>query len=274
MNSVRVRMVPAAENGGAVKVHLAVKRRGPMDETRQLVRIVANSIPDSVTLLSSMTHVSKEGATRYFDKLLAVDAPKPEIGENWMPYMTKLISWATGRNLSEEEIRSVFKRRPGCRWEVDDVSARSLLGSTPSEWAIPIRTSEGNVVLKNGANKRTTTAADIKNIVAAKTKNLSPKALMYYAKVMVDLATEKIDNGSDKAFEHHKIAFASVKRHIEDALSERPPKIPKTLVWPQPHRPVPIAPMVPSVNFTMYNTDIAIPVRLSDGSIVMGHPKK
>lgn len=144
-------------------------RRGPMDEMRQLVRILVKIIPQSFPYLATTedgggNRISEEQIKFYLDKTLGA-APRPEWGlpQGWGYYLASaflvvkasllllkcccsvpitccaaLFRWATGRDFSQEEARQCAKRLPGRSWEaVEPVLDRFKL--RPHTWKLPLQ---------------------------------------------------------------------------------------------------------------------------------------
>jgi len=118
-------------------------RRGPMDEMRQLVRILVKIIPQSFPFLATTedgggNRISEEQIKFYLDKTLG-SAPRPDWGlpKGWGHYVAELFEWATGRNFTEEQARQCAKRLPGRSWEaVDSVLEEFKL--RPGTWKLPL----------------------------------------------------------------------------------------------------------------------------------------
>ncbi|KAK9846401.1 hypothetical protein WJX81_003049 [Elliptochloris bilobata] len=119
-------------------------RRGPMDEMRQLVRILVKVIPHSVGLVSLMeeggggNRISEEQIKLYLSSTLG-DAPRPEWGVpgGWGTYLSELFTWASGRVITKEEAMRCAKREPGRSWEAIE-SELTKLGLMTANWPLPL----------------------------------------------------------------------------------------------------------------------------------------
>ncbi|GAX83701.1 hypothetical protein CEUSTIGMA_g11126.t1 [Chlamydomonas eustigma] len=119
-------------------------RRGPMDEMRQLVRILVKLMPQSAPLLTSTddggggNRVSEEQIKIYLKNLLG-DAPAPTWGipDGWGDYLAQLFTWASGRFISKEDAMQCARRLPGRSWETVE-SELAKLGLYPNHWVIPL----------------------------------------------------------------------------------------------------------------------------------------
>eukprot|EP00878_Enallax_costatus_P008988 GHUV01009400.1.p1 GENE.GHUV01009400.1~~GHUV01009400.1.p1 ORF type:complete len:380 (+),score=138.05 GHUV01009400.1:813-1952(+) len=85
--------------------HSLAKRRGPMDEMRQLQRILTKLLPRSAIYMPSGSDgggnkVQAEQIKVYLTATLG-DAPKPDWGlkQGWGQYLADLFNWATGGSL-------------------------------------------------------------------------------------------------------------------------------------------------------------------------------
>ena len=136
-------------------------RRGPMDEMRQLIRILLKIFPQSSTHIpsrqkhNSSNKISENAIKDYLKALLGPEStkedqrkcvapPRPEWGlqnTGWNGYLANLFSWAKGEVVSAEEAKRVAKREPGKPWEArrDDLKK---MGLYPEYWPIPL-TKEG-----------------------------------------------------------------------------------------------------------------------------------
>lgn len=132
-------------------------RRGPMDEMRQLVRILLKLLPHSIGQIGigeeagGGNRISEEQIKGYLDTTLG-EAPRPMWGVpgGWNSYVATLISWATGRAVTDEEAKRVAKREPGRSWEALEPELAAL-GVHPNCWPLPltlegVRTAEENPV--------------------------------------------------------------------------------------------------------------------------------
>lgn len=136
------------ENIGAKKARHA--RRGPMDEMRQLVRILVKIVPQSLPHLATTedgggNRISEEQIKYYLDKTLG-HAPRPDWGlpRGWGQYLAVLFEWATCRPFTEDEARMCAKRLPGRSWEaVESVLEQFCL--RPHTWKLPLQRGSENV---------------------------------------------------------------------------------------------------------------------------------
>eukprot|EP00884_Botryococcus_braunii_P013755 jgi/Botrbrau1/22380/Bobra.0002s0057.1 len=135
----------------AVPQKTKAARRGPMDEMRQLVRILVKIIPHSVKYIAVAdeggggNRISEEQIKSYLDNTMG-EAPRPPWGvpEGWGKYLADVFSWATGRPVSAQQAKQCAKREPGRSWEAIE-SELHKLGVYPATWPLPL-TLEG---LKN-----------------------------------------------------------------------------------------------------------------------------
>ncbi|KAK9842895.1 hypothetical protein WJX74_004055 [Apatococcus lobatus] len=119
-------------------------RRGPMDEMRQLVRILVKLIPHSVDHIATSeeggggNRISEEQIKVYLDSTLG-DAPRPAWGipNGWGDYVAVLFSWATGVPITRDQAMRCAKREPGRSWEALD-SELAKLGLYPASWTLPL----------------------------------------------------------------------------------------------------------------------------------------
>eukprot|EP00891_Asterochloris_glomerata_P000504 jgi/Astpho2/504/fgenesh1_pg.00011_%23_75_t len=146
-------------------------RRGPMDEMRQLVRILVKIlvlvIPHSVTFIGGAdeggggNRISEEQIKNYLDSILG-EAPRPDWGvpQGWGAYISELFTWVLGRTITTEQAMNCAKREPGRSWESIDSELKKL-GLFPNSWPLPLTNSglaqvRGNAARQPGA--RATTA--------------------------------------------------------------------------------------------------------------------
>jgi hypothetical protein len=119
-------------------------RRGPMDEMRQLIRILVKVMPQSVALVSNTdeqgggNRISEEQIKSYLDRALG-DAPRPAWGvpAGWHVYLAELFSWAVGRVVTPDEARRAAKREPGRSWEALEGEMHAM-GVHPAAWPLPL----------------------------------------------------------------------------------------------------------------------------------------
>jgi hypothetical protein len=119
-------------------------RRGPMDEMRQLIRILVKIFPQSIALIGNTdeagggNRISEEQIKNYIEKCLG-EGPRPTWGvpNGWQGYMAELFSWAAGKVVSPDEAARVAKREPGRSWEALEGELHAL-GVHPSAWPLPL----------------------------------------------------------------------------------------------------------------------------------------
>jgi hypothetical protein len=129
----RTQLAPAADHapnaiGRTPKVehrNSRATRRGPMDEMRQLIRILAKLMPNSEIYLrlggddNGGNRVSEDQIRNYLSTSLG-EAPQPEWGlpQGWGQYLADLFNWATGLDsITADEARRCAKRGTGRPWE-------------------------------------------------------------------------------------------------------------------------------------------------------------
>jgi hypothetical protein len=121
------------------------KRRGPMDEMRQLARILSKLLPSSAHLMPGGTDgggnkVQADQIKAYLGAILG-DAPKPDWGlrDGWGSYLALLFCWATGRSdITQADAMSCARRQAGRSWEV--LHGRLMqLGVYSWNWELPLR---------------------------------------------------------------------------------------------------------------------------------------
>ncbi|KAI7842903.1 hypothetical protein COHA_003415 [Chlorella ohadii] len=119
-------------------------RRGPMDEMRQLVRILVKLLPQSIAYIGANeeagggNRISEEQIKTYLEKTLG-DAPRPQWGvpNGWYSYVAELFSWALGRPVDEESCKKCAKREPGRSWEAIEIELQAI-GVHPHCWPLPL----------------------------------------------------------------------------------------------------------------------------------------
>lgn len=120
-------------------------RRGPMDEMRQLIRILAKMMPTSQSNLligdesGGGNRISEEQIKRYLDATLG-EAPKPAWGlpDGWGQYLADLFNWAArGSAITADMARKCAKRETGRPWEAVWGQLHSL-GLFPDSWPLPL----------------------------------------------------------------------------------------------------------------------------------------
>lgn len=122
----------------------ATKRRGPMDNMRQLVRILMTLMPQAESLLDASVNVLKEDAIRKFLDQALGDAPRPEWGSDaWAEYLSVLFSWARttkeGKEIAitTEQARLCADRLPGRCWTINH-DCLMQLQLAPVDWTLPL----------------------------------------------------------------------------------------------------------------------------------------
>lgn len=138
----------------------ATKRRGPMDNMRQLVRILMTLIPQAESLLDASVNVLKEDAIRKFLDQVLGDAPRPEWGSDaWAEYLSALFSWARttkeGKEVvvTAEQARLCADRLPGRCWTINR-ECLAQLQLSPVDWTLPLsKTSFSDADLGGEKNK-------------------------------------------------------------------------------------------------------------------------
>lgn len=121
-----------------------VTRRGPMDEMRQLIRILVKLFPQSIGFIGTAeeagggNRISEDQIKTYLKATLG-DAPKPIWGvpEGWGQYLADLFIWGTGKHITAEQAMRCAKREPGRSWEAVETELRSL-GLHPHCWPLPL----------------------------------------------------------------------------------------------------------------------------------------
>ena len=101
-------------------------RRGPMDEMRQLVRILVKLLPRSAHNMpcnetaGGGNRMSEEQIKEYLRNTLGSECPQPKWGlpNGWGMYLAELFTWAVGRDVSHKDAMDVAMRLPGRSWEV------------------------------------------------------------------------------------------------------------------------------------------------------------
>lgn len=118
-------------------------RRGPMDEMRQLVRIMVKLIPASSVFISEDNgggnRVSEEQIREYLRATLGDGAPQPEWGlpRGWGQYLADLLAWATGSVVTKDQAMACARRPQGRSWEaVPEALAR--VNAYPHTWPLPL----------------------------------------------------------------------------------------------------------------------------------------
>ncbi|KAL4443494.1 hypothetical protein ABPG75_011231 [Micractinium tetrahymenae] len=119
-------------------------RRGPMDEMRQLVRILVKLLPQSIGYIGANeeagggNRISEEQIKNYLEKTLG-EAPRPQWGvpNGWFSYVAELFTWALGRPVDEEQTKKCAKREPGRSWEALE-GELAAIGVHPQCWPLPL----------------------------------------------------------------------------------------------------------------------------------------
>lgn len=139
-----VQGLQASRGGGGSGKNRKQTRRGPMDEMRQLVRILVKVFPQSVGFIGSAeesgggNRISEDQIKSYLDRCLG-EAPRPTWGvpTGWHGYLAELFSWGTDKVVTGEECKRVAKREPGRSWEAIE-SELTALGAYPHCWPLPL----------------------------------------------------------------------------------------------------------------------------------------
>ncbi len=113
------------------------QRRGPMDEMRQLLRVMTALMPKIKHFVANIGYasvhkVSEDNIHFVLDCVLGIQslgalsvsvtgAPRPVWGlpQGWSDFIAELCTWATGKEITAEDMRRVAIRKPGCQWSVD-----------------------------------------------------------------------------------------------------------------------------------------------------------
>lgn len=135
---------PHTTGGGNRSKGKKQTRRGPMDEMRQLIRILVKVFPHSAQLIGNTdeagggNRISEEQIKNYLERAMG-EAPRPGWGvpTGWYGYLAELFSWATGRVITGEEAKHVARREPGRSWEALEDELHNL-GVHPSCWPLPL----------------------------------------------------------------------------------------------------------------------------------------
>ncbi|GIL45763.1 hypothetical protein Vafri_2917 [Volvox africanus] len=155
-NHSYVLTAPSSRHPSVLKVehkHSKAARRGPMDEMRQLVRILVKLMPDSSRFLTipdeggGGNRVKEEHIKDYLNKVLGrnqdlrEDAPPyPDWGlvNGWAAYLSELFTWARGATITPEQALRCARRLPGRSWETlnDELEKLRLC---PQAWPLPLR---------------------------------------------------------------------------------------------------------------------------------------
>eukprot|EP00775_Hariotina_reticulata_P001815 gene1815-2149_t len=124
------------------------KRRGPMDDMRQLLRITLKLFPASSQILKDVqrrrraflgvTEANVQDIQEFFERLLSHEAPRPEWGvpQGYAVYLAGLISWVTDRPLAADQIERCLCRQGGA-WKVINHELLAL-GLDTFCWPLPL----------------------------------------------------------------------------------------------------------------------------------------
>ena len=121
------------------------RRRGPMDEMRQLVRILVKLIPHSAPHVAvgddgGGNRLSEDQIKAFLAATLGDGAPRPPWGvpAGWAAYLADLYTWVRGgARVSVEDAAATARRDPGRSWEAVP-SALARLGLHPRTWPLPL----------------------------------------------------------------------------------------------------------------------------------------
>ncbi|KAK9797754.1 hypothetical protein WJX73_006847 [Symbiochloris irregularis] len=118
--------------------------RGPMDEMRQLVRILVKVIPHSGHLITTGdeggggNRISEEQIKAYLDNTLG-EGPRPTWGVpgGWGEFLSELFTWALDTPITREQAMRCAKREPGRSWEAIERELHKL-GVRSETWILPL----------------------------------------------------------------------------------------------------------------------------------------
>ena len=121
------------------------RRRGPMDEMRQLVRILVKLIPHSAPHVAvgddgGGNRLSEDQIKAFLAATLGDGAPRPPWGvpSGWAAYLADLYTWVRGgARVSVDDASATARRDPGRSWEAVP-SALARLGLHPRTWPLPL----------------------------------------------------------------------------------------------------------------------------------------
>jgi len=119
-------------------------RRGPMDEMRQLVRILVKLIPHSAQHVAvgddgGGNRLAEDQIKAYLAATLGDAAPRPQWGlpAGWAHYLATLYAWVLGRPVTPAAAAGTARRDPGRSWEAVP-SELAALGLHPRTWPLPL----------------------------------------------------------------------------------------------------------------------------------------
>ncbi|GBF98472.1 hypothetical protein Rsub_11682 [Raphidocelis subcapitata] len=125
--------------------HSRATRRGPMDEMRQLMRILTKLLTADNGVRQVLVEdqgggnrVSEDQIKEYLRYNLG-EAPQPEWGlpDGWGSYLSELFTWATGRLISKDEAMACARRQPGRSWEAVQEKLYEI-GVHCWNWPVPL----------------------------------------------------------------------------------------------------------------------------------------
>lgn len=211
------------------------RRRGPMDEMRQLLRILVKLVPESSLYApgggasaddvgGGSNRVSEDQIKAFFRAILAPEAPQPVWGlpDGWGSYVAELVTWLTGREITRHEAMQLAQRPPGRSWQVVDEELERL-GLFPASWPVPL---ERERVMAAQA-----TAADALKAqrIALGAAALPPPPLPGVPGVPAVPAAPQALPPVDSAPSIYSASTTTVKRKAAHAAIGRPVKAPKAL---------------------------------------------
>ena len=115
--------------------HSYPRTPGPVDQMRQLVRILSKVLPQS-DLGADTNRMHKDDIVEYLDKTLG-EAPRPEWGlrdGGWQVYLATLYSWVAGKEITAAEVAGTIYRPVGCSYKVEGC----IGGLHPATWRLPL----------------------------------------------------------------------------------------------------------------------------------------
>ncbi|EFJ52340.1 hypothetical protein VOLCADRAFT_86669 [Volvox carteri f. nagariensis] len=144
---------PSLTKGHGEHKNSKASRRGPMDEMRQLVRILVKLMPESSRFLTvpdeggGGNRVKEEHIKDYLNKVLGRSQdlrddgpPYPDWGlvNGWAAYLSELFTWARGAPITPDQALRCARRLPGRSWETlnDELEKLRLC---PQAWPLPLR---------------------------------------------------------------------------------------------------------------------------------------
>jgi hypothetical protein len=141
------------------KLHTESKamRRGPMDEMRQLVRILKATFPQSQSAGRAVdcNSMNKADIIEYLLKLLGNDAPTPEWGlpDGWIAYLSQLLTWGSGKEVPREDISNMLQHNRGSSWQVVPEVANES-GLMLDQWPMPFASARIRAVIHYGNKQK------------------------------------------------------------------------------------------------------------------------